>query len=123
MAPYRIKTLLLRLALALVLFAQLAVGAYAQGSASQLDAFGNPLCVSSVTHDGDGGSRHSSLPDCCTLGCGMLWTGLAPPDENDDLSAPLAASMSADAADRASETVATANSYNPQNPRAPPLTV
>lgn len=53
------------------------IGAFALGASAaptQLDAFGNPLCITSsetADKEPDRGS-HSSLPDCCTVACNMF---------------------------------------------------
>lgn len=46
-----------------------------------LDAFGNPLCITSM--DGDGAAPaggHGAPTNCCTLGCSTAGLALAEPD-------------------------------------------
>ncbi|MFC0245483.1 hypothetical protein ACFOLL_17660 [Falsochrobactrum ovis] len=60
---------------AAVLVLQSFLTAWAAGAmpvTPMLDAFGNPLCITSVDHDGDvPRDDHSKLPDCCTFGCNL----------------------------------------------------
>ncbi|WP_396998037.1 DUF2946 family protein [Ochrobactrum sp. S1502_03] len=69
---------------ACVLFLQSFFAAYASaGVASQpiLDAFGNPLCITSSSTDPDGKEPvHSKLPNCCTFGCSSVSPLLPAPD-------------------------------------------
>jgi len=69
---------------ACVLFLQSFFAAYASaGVASQsiLDAFGNPLCITSSLTEPDGKEpAHSKLPNCCTFGCSSVSPLLPAPD-------------------------------------------
>jgi len=106
----------------LVLQSFLSVWATAAMTAPMLDAFGNPLCITSIEHNGTpppGG--HSTLPDCCTLGCNMPShllaadpsgdTGLRWLLSSDDIHFDLAQSFQIDGPE-----------HNPGSPRASPLT-
>lgn len=67
---------------ALVMLVQsfvLAWSAAAAPSRPMLDIFGNPLCITSVEHDGEP-QDHSKLPNCCTSGCGLASWFLAAPE-------------------------------------------
>lgn len=57
-------------ALVLLLFQSFAFGLSAGAAAlpASLDAFGNPLCAHS---EHGGGSGHPTIPDCCTVACGI----------------------------------------------------
>lgn len=87
-----------------------------------LDAFGNPLCITSIDHDGTSPpGDHSALPNCCTLGCNMPShllvadpsgdTGLRWSLSSDDIRFDLAQSFHIHGPE-----------HNPGSPRAPPLT-
>ncbi len=60
---------------ALMLVVQSFLSAWASGAlaaAPVRDAFGNPLCITSVDHDGTTpADDHAKMPDCCTSGCSM----------------------------------------------------
>jgi hypothetical protein len=71
--------------IALVLAVQTVGSAYAIGAGSGpilLDAFGNPLCITSGEHGGAGdGDGHGGLKDCCALACASAAAiGAAPQD-------------------------------------------
>lgn len=106
---------------ALVLLLQSALGAFAFGAPSQLDAFGNVIC----THEGavklPGDDPHQGhMPTCCSLGCSMASPAHLPPPD-----------AGAVAVTGIVETVAFqapaflhldfARDRSPANPRAPPL--
>jgi hypothetical protein len=110
----------------LVLLAQTFTTAWAAGASpygSQVDAFGNPLCVTgSVSDAGAPADDQPHLPSCCTLGCGAMATALpAPGDDQVVLARPAAqtpipfAARTGFAPERAA--------YDPGNPRAPPPAV
>ncbi|SFP65406.1 hypothetical protein SAMN03159463_04620 [Mesorhizobium sp. NFR06] len=105
---------------ALLLLLPSSLGAFAFGSPSQLDAFGNVIC----THEGvvklPGGDPHQQhLPACCSLGCNMVSPAHLPP--------PAAGALTRS---QALEAVAFqfpafrhqdfARDRSPANPRAPP---
>lgn len=111
---------------ALVLVLQSFLSAWATGAFAatpMLDAFGNPLCITSVDDDGaTPASDHSKMPDCCTFGCNMAASHLASaPDDSVSLFRPLASHgvrfefvqpfhiQSPD--------------HDPGSPRAPPVTI
>lgn len=107
-----------------VIALQLMAGAAAfqPDTATQLDIFGNPICLASQT----GGapiqqSGHGSLPSCCAIGCSMHAASLLGDAEGfilphhpepDDLRS----------AKPVSHGLAAKPDYDPGNPRAPPLT-
>lgn len=107
---------------ACVLVLQSFLSAWAVGAMPVLDAFGNPLCVTSVDHGSttpNGG--HSKLPDCCAFGCSMVspllavatadGTGISQPLPSDHIRFGLGHSFHVDGPD-----------HDPGSPRAPPLT-
>jgi len=71
---------------ACVLFLQSFFSAYAiAGVPTQpaLDAFGNPLCITSTWSGQDEKTPvHSQLPNCCTFGCSSVSPLLPTPDFN-----------------------------------------
>jgi hypothetical protein len=118
------------LAAAFVLVLQAFATAWAAGvmpSGPMLDAFGNPLCITSTDqqtadHDGPAGD-HSKMPNCCTMGCSNASALLATPA--DDSGAWLPVRLDAAEADfRTSNAVFVAfPDHDPGSPRAPPPTV
>lgn len=99
-----------------------AVAGAAGATAPKLDAFGNPLCIAGTVHDGAGsGDDHSSIPNCCALGCSMASSVLAvPPDPGVGLSRPLV--FSGILFSRHAGICDHAPDHDPGSPRAPPLT-
>lgn len=85
-----------------------------------LDAFGNPLCISSTGHDAspDGG-HHDKMPGGCVLGCAIACASVAtPPDE-----ASLAIHLPAGSGVRnhlSPRILASGDAHDPGSPRAPP---
>ena len=69
--------------LTLMLVLQTLGSAHAMGAGSGpylLDAFGNPLCITSGAHGDDGQPvRHGTLKDCCALGCLNVATSVGLP--------------------------------------------
>lgn len=119
------------LAAAIVLVLQSFATAWAAGSTpsgTMLDAFGNPLCLTSAdepTVDLGGSSPAgdpSKMPNCCTLGCSMVSPLLAAPA--DDAGAWLPVRLDTAEADLVTFAVivVTFPDHDPGNPRAPPLT-
>ncbi len=116
------------LAAAFVIVLQSFATAWASGSmpsGAMLDAFGNPLCVTSADQPsvalGDSGPSgdHSKMPNCCTLGCSMVSPLLVTPA--DDAGAWRLDTAEADLVTFA-VIVVTFPDHDPGNPRAPPLT-
>lgn len=110
------------LAACLLVLQSLLSGWAAAQAAPMLDAFGNPLCLTSAGHDGGTAppGDHSSLPQCCALGCGAASPLLAAgPTDETGLLRPLSS-----AAVRF-EHVRTFHDHGPDHdpasPRAPPL--
>jgi hypothetical protein len=111
---------------ALVLVLQSFLSASASGAFAAtplLDAFGNPLCITSVDRDGSPPTHdHSKLTDCCAFGCSMVSPlfaaapgddiGLSSPLASDDIRYELIQSFHIRAPD-----------HDPGSPRAPPMTV
>lgn len=109
---------------ACVLVLQSLLGAWANSAMAAtplLDAFGNPLCITSVDHDGKlPAGDHSKLPDCCAFGCSMVSSlldaapdtglGLLRPLTSDDVRFDLVEAFHVPGPD-----------HHPGNPRAPPL--
>ena len=111
---------------AAILFLQGLFGAYANAAfvgAAQLDAFGNPLCVSMPGETGAPGKHDpAAMPGCCTLAC-QAGASLLP-------SEPVGTAFPAHAAWIALGTplprplsLARHAGHRPGNPRAPPLSV
>lgn len=108
-----------------VLVLQSFLSAWAVGAmpaTPMLDAFGNPLCITSTDHNASGQSGdHSSLPNCCAFGCtfssSVLTTG---PDNGTGLLRPLS---SVEVRFHLRRTVHIQSpDHDPGSPRAPPLT-
>lgn len=84
-----------------------------------LDAFGNPLCVTSADSDGSSQRHDDGAAPCCTLACAMAAANLVPAPDQPALKAPLSAGLYLTppaypvAVSRPLERVAA-------NPRAPP---
>lgn len=99
------------------------VGAFGEMPVSpQLDAFGNPICISEHhpdTGDHDGGDRHPA--DCCLLGCSMSTQLLA---TIGDAGAVLPIRQSAGAFQTPpSEIQFRTRGHHPGYPRAPPTLI
>lgn len=94
--------------------------AAAMPMASQLDAFGNPLCIGGSTHNGaDRGDDHSKMPNCCAWGCSMASSTLAaPPNPGIGLLRPLVQSTLL-SFNHALISVGFPD-HDPASPRAPP---
>jgi hypothetical protein len=86
-----------------------------------MDAFGNPLCITSTADDGaTPPGDHHKVPSCCTLGCNMGSTVVAAEAEmaaqilwprHQSFAPPIGSLIRLPSPD-----------YDPGNPRAPPLT-
>lgn len=111
---------------ALAIFVQTFGAAHAAGAmpfGPVLDAFGNPLCLSSAGETGGpshGDGKSGSFADCCTLGCASVSPALAGAD------APEAGHVvRQDTGSRLIWTSVTSHPspdrYEPSQPRAPPL--
>lgn len=109
---------------ATMLVLQSIVGALAIGigpDAGRLDAFGNPLCITSSDQSHpDSDTSHSKLPECCTLGCSAQSQVLEGPSIQPSilLRYPVACENSVG---RPTAITHLARDYDPGNPRAPPL--
>jgi hypothetical protein len=95
----------------------------AQADGLQLDAFGNPLCITSGDHslpDGKPGG-HKQATDCCTLFCSTSTAALGPPPQG---GATLPAQPIVDDRLWGAYRVffVAASDHDPRSPRAPPLT-
>ena len=111
---------------ALVLVLQSFLSAWATGAlaaAPMLDAFGNPLCITSVDHDDTTPANdHSKLPVCCTFGCNMAAPLLAAaPEDGIALLRPIPADDVR--FDRSEAFHIQGPGHVPGSPRAPPVTV
>ncbi|MFI0842795.1 hypothetical protein [Mesorhizobium sp. IMUNJ 23232] len=85
-----------------------------------LDAFGNPLCITSTDHGTPADrSNHGKMPGCCMLGCAASATvSGTPPDE-----VSLTIAFRTKAAGRplpAPVVIVQADDHDPGSPRAPP---
>lgn len=107
---------------ALMLVLQSMAGALALGQDRiQLDAFGNPLCITSGDHSTPADdSDHPQFPNCCTFGCLSFASPLATPPDNVSL---VVHDLFETAAARPTSRPApsTAPDHDPGNPRAPPF--
>lgn len=110
-----------------MLIVQMVAGAFLIGGANaapMVDAFGNPLCITSETTDSgsDDSDRHAGLPDCCTTLCGMV----APATQDDRTPRFLANPLTSVSVEHIGEDdhfgVATPD-HDPGNPRAPPASI
>lgn len=110
-------------AAAILLVFQSSLSAFAIGAASgpmPLDAFGNPLCITSSDispQDGESG-QPPALHECCTLGC-AAGQSLATPQEHADAIGIERTSASILPVALAQDRVQP-DDYHPGNPRAPP---
>lgn len=110
---------------AVMLFFQIVVGGFALGSAAAasptLDIFGNPLCITGVTHSqtGDDTRDHSGLPDCCTPGCSMFAPVTSPDRDRYALVNPLDLREALPVATHVAISIH-ADDHDPASPRAPP---
>lgn len=108
-----------------MLFFQIAVGGFALGSAAAasptLDIFGNPLCITGVTHSETAGDTrdHAGLPDCCTPGCSMFAPVTGPDRDRCALFNPLGQREVLPVATHAVIAIC-ADDHDPARPRAPP---
>jgi len=108
---------------ALLLLLQSALGAFAFGEPSQLDAFGNVIC----THEGavklPGADPHQQhMPACCSLGCSMVSPAHQPPPDSGALARTSAFEALA-FPPPAFRHLDFTRDRSPANPRAPPATV
>ena len=107
-----------------LLLVQAFTSAWASGAmplGPRLDAFGNPLCITSTDNDDPTGG-HSKLPDCCVLGCSAAVPPLAAPACG---SIVLALPLQRSGSGLSVRIVVRAEiqDHNPGSPRAPPLIV
>lgn len=108
-----------------MLLLQALIGAFALGAAAaspMADAFGNPLCITSMDEAGSGADRddHAMLPDCCMALCGMF-APAAPEDRAaHSLLNPLMAASTRLAAASGAVVPSLPLERGPGNPRAPP---
>lgn len=112
---------------AYMLILQGLLGAFATGvanAATDLDAFGNPLCITSgelASVDADG-SHDQTLPDCCSAACSMFSTVTNDDHAPHALDNPLRVGVDATAATAAAACLGFALKRGPGSPRSPPLT-
>lgn len=112
---------------ALMLAVQLLAGGFAAGTAAagspMLDAFGNPLCITSsdVPDAGDQNS-HTGLPDCCTPGCSMFAPAAGPDRAPLSLANPLRTVAKQAFVPHAEPPLGLAD-HELGHPRAPPMPV
>lgn len=110
---------------AYMLMLQALVGSFAFGVAANasplLDAFGNPLCITSAESAAlseDGG--HSALPECCTAACGMFAHLTVEDRTPHSLDNPLPA-VAQGVATFDARVVTPVLDHDPGKPRAPPF--
>jgi len=112
------------LAAAYILILQSVVGALALGAgpnARLLDAFGNPLCITSADHSEQAPARHHNapLPDCCTAACSNFAPVFLPARPFAHVANPLP--MDAEPLRSVAEAgPRPAPEHDPGSPRAPP---
>lgn len=109
-------------ALVLVLQSSLAVWASASTSgAPMLDGWGNPLCITSMSQDGDDPATDPpGMLDCCTLGCCISSAAFATPSDDSVTLLPLLIAADALRDIRKAGCIQILD-HDPGIPRAPPL--
>lgn len=117
------RTVLLATALVLL---QAFAGGLALGesaAAAPLDAFGNPLCVTSGEHGSPApaGHGHARLPDCCASGCAAACGAAGPVPSAASWNAPLSRPAVTGRRDFAFHLPPVLD-RGPAQPRGPPLT-
>lgn len=107
---------------AAVLVLQSVFSAWALGATQpMLDAFGNPLCITSADGHSPGPSDHSKLPNCCALGCmGVSHALPVSGDADVVLVHPIDGSRTVYSGQR--QIFVAPADHNPGSPRAPPQT-
>lgn len=110
---------------ACLLVLQSVASAFASGEmpvSRQLDAFGNPLCISEQHSDtGDHNGGHNQPADCCLLGCSLsLHLLAATADAGWILQIPLSSDS---LQSPSSEIQFRAREHRPGYPRAPPTLI
>ncbi|MGQ2906228.1 MAG: hypothetical protein ACT6RL_21610 [Neoaquamicrobium sediminum] len=111
-------------AVILLLQAVFASLAFAAGPGdTTLDAFGNPLCITSFDAPGDdtGQNGHPVMPDCCTASCSMFAPATAGDRSAPPLSNPLPASADRHWTSFADHSSVPALLRGSGSPRAPPF--
>ena len=107
-----------------LLVLQTVLAAYALGAnphPSLLDAFGNVICTQDSAAGQTPGAPHGGHPaDCCTLGCNLAATGLAPPPATQTLPDAFAFDIAGFGA-QVQPFIFSGRDRSPANPRAPPL--
>lgn len=111
---------------ALLLLLQSALTAWATSAmpaSPLLDAFGNPLCITS-TDSGDAhpAGDHPKLPDCCTFGCSMA-SALIAPSPSDAVGVRLPYILPDVPTEPETIVLVRSQAHAPGSPRAPPRTV
>lgn len=111
-----------------MLVLQAMLGAFALGAVNaspMLDAFGNPLCITSTdsTDSDTGRGEHNALPDCCTVACSMFAAATSEDRSPHSLSNPLPASAVRLRASFDPLVHVVALERSPGSPRSPPLTM
>jgi hypothetical protein len=102
--------------------ASLAIGSSASAS-PMLDAFGNPLCITSHQAPEQDGQGHTALPHCCTVSCSMFAAAMDSGRAEVSLANPLPV---ADSSRHAAFDVAPEPNQaarRPGSPRSPPPTM
>jgi hypothetical protein len=86
-----------------------------------LDAFGNPLCITSTGH-GQPDTDHHKVPGCCILGCNALTSYIASPPDDAWLKNGFEATTIR-FAPALRDIVVGEDDHDPGSPRAPPTLV
>jgi hypothetical protein len=118
-------SILVALVAAYLLVLQSAVGALALGASTnalQLDAFGNPICSTSMNGKGESPTSrdHQNMTDCCTMACSMF-APLVAIDRTAGFVAKPPRSVSVSLPVHYDGSPASRLDHDPGSPRAPPL--
>lgn len=116
---------ILAICVALVFVVQSLGSAYAIGIGGRppaLDAFGNPLCITSGEHGAPADGKHGGVGGCCTLACASMAPSLGLPEAT-AATGRVGLKFVAKLAGPVGHVAAEVRSAAPVNPRAPPSTM
>lgn len=102
--------------------ASVAIGSSAPAS-PLLDAFGNPLCITSHQAPEQERPAHAALPDCCTVSCSMFAAAMDGERAEISLANPLPVTDSSRHAAFDINPEPNQAARRPGSPRSPPLTM
>jgi hypothetical protein len=109
------------LAAAWLLLVQSIAGSFAAAPQQALDAFGNPLCITSTDHSQPDNDHHK-VPGCCILGCNAIASYIASPPDDAWLENGFEATTIR-FAPALRDIVVGEDDHDPGSPRAPPTLV